>query len=219
MGRLSVKPILITQRSDSSKLKWYKIMRDKSSAGELLALFELYSIDSSTSLPPYPPNFGSIYRLPTEIRPKLQRTIIEVLIWGVRNMKKFQLSDINCPQVIFECGEHKIESEIIRNVKRCPNFQKPVLYFDVMIPTEEPYVPPLTIKIVDHRNFGRKPIVGMHVIKSLANYRVDRDRENFCVFNLETMRASASVITIENDSDSSKSIPDDPKVFFIYSIY
>ena len=60
--------------------------------------------------------------------------MIEVLSWGVRNMKSFQLSDVDCPQVIFECGDHKIESEVIKYVKQHPNFSKPVLYFDIMIP-------------------------------------------------------------------------------------
>lgn len=47
-------------------------------------------------------------------------------------MKTFQLSDVDCPQVIFECGGHKAESEIIRNLKQNSNFGKPVLYFDIV---------------------------------------------------------------------------------------
>ena len=95
---------------------------------------ELFLIDNkqSTHLPPLPPKVGNIFCLPREIRPQLQRTIIEVLAWGVRNMKKFQMSDIENPQVIFECGEHKIETTILKNVKKNPNFTKPVLYFDIV---------------------------------------------------------------------------------------
>lgn len=47
-------------------------------------------------------------------------------------MKTFQLSDVDCPQVIFECGGQKVESEVIKNVKQNPNFSKPVLYFDIV---------------------------------------------------------------------------------------
>lgn len=58
---------------------------------------------------------------------------IKVLSWGVRNMKTFQLSEVDCPQVVFECGGHKIDSEVIKNVKENPNFVKPVFYFDIVI--------------------------------------------------------------------------------------
>lgn len=47
-------------------------------------------------------------------------------------MKTFQLSDVDSPQCIFECGGQKIESEVLKNLKRNPNFKKPVLYFDLV---------------------------------------------------------------------------------------
>ena len=34
-------------------------------------------------------------------------------------------------------------------------------------------MPPINIKVRDHRAFGRKPIVGTSCIKALAPYRVD----------------------------------------------
>jgi len=212
MGRVFTKPIFkqypLTNSESPSKLEWFSILgRDKSPVGELLAFFELYSVENNTSagLPPYPPKTGSIYRLPAEIRPKLQRTIIEVLVWGVRNMEKFQLTDISCPQILLECGAHQMETEIIRNVKKSPNFQKPLLYFDMMIPSEEKYAPPLTLKIVDHRNFGRKPVVGVHVIKTLAKHRVDRESDKFFFSSIDTVKASASATTISLDSDDGAS--------------
>ncbi len=96
--------------------------------------FDLYLRDHEKSLPipNNPPKRGNLYCVPHGIRPELQRTIIEVLCWGIRNMKNFQLSDVDCPQVIFECGNQKIESEILKNVKKKPNFSKPVLYFDIV---------------------------------------------------------------------------------------
>ena len=54
-----------------------------------------------------------------------------------------------------------------------------------MIPKEEAYIPPMNIKILDHRNFGRKPIVGVHVIKSLSKYRVNRENEMSYFSNIE----------------------------------
>jgi hypothetical protein len=40
-----------------------------------------------------------------------------------------------------------------------------------MLPREELYMPPMNIRVRDHRQFGRKPTVGIHVLKSLEEYR------------------------------------------------
>ena len=40
-----------------------------------------------------------------------------------------------------------------------------------MLPKEELYTPPLNIRVRDNRAFGRKPTVGIHVLKSLEPYR------------------------------------------------
>ncbi len=50
----------------------------------------------------------------------------------MRNMKTFLLSDVICPQVIFEVGDQQIESTIIKNAKKTPNFDKPLLFLDVV---------------------------------------------------------------------------------------
>ena len=47
-------------------------------------------------------------------------------------MKSFQLSDIDCPQLIFECAGERMESHVFKNFKGNPNFNKFVLYFDVV---------------------------------------------------------------------------------------
>ena len=123
-------------------------------------------------------------------------------------MKTFQLSDVDRQQIIFECGPHKLETEIMKNVKLNPNFSKSNLFFDIviitiwfksinikiniyqlnkMMPKEEIYIPPMSIKVIDHRNFGRKPIVGVHTIKSLLKYSVERDKEEFLFSNIESI--------------------------------
>ena len=42
-----------------------------------------------------------------------------------------------------------------------------------MLPKEDLYAPPMNIKVKDHRSFGRKPVVGFHIIKSLELFRCD----------------------------------------------
>ena len=62
-----------------SKLEWFPIKRGNEDGGELLACFELYMLDDENCMVPVlPPKVGGLYRLPTGIRPELQRTMIEV---------------------------------------------------------------------------------------------------------------------------------------------
>lgn len=83
-------------------------------------------------MPSYPIKRGSLFNVPENIRPELIRTGIEILCWGLRNMKTFMLSDVDSPQVIFEVNGQQIESTIIKNIKKTPNFDKPLLFLDVV---------------------------------------------------------------------------------------
>ena len=47
-------------------------------------------------------------------------------------MKTFQLTYVNNPQVLFECSNSKIESDVIRGVKQNPNFPQPVFLMDLV---------------------------------------------------------------------------------------
>ena len=40
------------------------------------------------------------------------------------------------------------------------------------LPKEELYAPPLNLRILDKRSFGRLPLVGLHIIKSLRTFHV-----------------------------------------------
>ena len=40
-----------------------------------------------------------------------------------------------------------------------------------LLPLEELYVPSINICVRDNRQFGRKPVVGVHAVKSLQPYR------------------------------------------------
>jgi hypothetical protein len=83
-------------------------------------------------LPFHPPKRGNLFLVPNGIRPVMQRTAIEVLCWGVRNMQKFQLASVTSPNVEFEVGGHMCSSPVIKNTKRNPNFENPLLFFDVV---------------------------------------------------------------------------------------
>ena len=56
----------------------------------------------------------------------------QVMCWGLRNMKKYQLTSVTSPSIDFEIGDQKITSTVIKNLKRNPNFDQPLFFFDVV---------------------------------------------------------------------------------------
>ena len=54
------------------------------------------------------------------------------MCWGVRNMRRFQLASVTSPSVEFEVGGQIIQSKIIRNTNRNPNFDEPLLFMDLV---------------------------------------------------------------------------------------
>lgn len=47
-------------------------------------------------------------------------------------MKRFQLANVTSPSVEFEVGGQVVQSKVIRNTGRNPNFDEPVLFFDIV---------------------------------------------------------------------------------------
>ncbi|KAL3867775.1 hypothetical protein ACJMK2_040625, partial [Sinanodonta woodiana] len=113
---------------------------------------------------------GPVMPVPKGIRPVLSRHRIEVLFWGVRDLKRVQLSTVDKPRIDIECAGHILQSATILNCRKNPNFSVPVKYFDVELPENELYCPPITIRCVDCRNFGRDILVGTHVINSIHKF-------------------------------------------------
>ncbi|XP_067835553.1 dysferlin isoform X2 [Heptranchias perlo] len=124
---------------------------------------------------PYPPpqREPNIYMVPQGIKPVLQRTGIEILAWGLRNLKSYQLASVSSPSLVVECGGQMVQSCVIKNAKKNPNFNTSVLFIEVRLPKEELYSPPITIKVIDNRQFGRRPIVGQCTIRSLEDFYCD----------------------------------------------
>lgn len=58
--------------------------------------------------------------------------LLQVMCWGVRNMQKFQLASVTSPSIEFEVGGHVVQSKVIRSTKKNPNFDDPLLFFDIV---------------------------------------------------------------------------------------
>uniref|UniRef100_A0A3B4U8H5 Dysferlin, limb girdle muscular dystrophy 2B (autosomal recessive) n=1 Tax=Seriola dumerili TaxID=41447 RepID=A0A3B4U8H5_SERDU len=190
MGRCVCQPTF----TPSPRLAWFPIRRGDKNAGELLAAFELIRREKpgihhipgqepDESDLPYPPpqREPNVFMVPQGIKPVLQRTAIEILAWGVRNLKSFQMASVTSPSLQVECGGTMVQSCVIRSVKKKPNFDVNMLILDVRLPREELYMPPIVIKIIDNRQFGRKPVVGQCTIRSLEEYRCNPEEEGAVV--------------------------------------
>ncbi|XP_067033730.1 otoferlin-like isoform X2 [Acropora muricata] len=200
-------------------LEWFQIFRGEEKAGELLAAFELLQLSEGACFLPSevePVNTpdGPITPVPVGIRPVMRKHRIEVLFWGVREMKRINLTTVDRPQVDIDLAGHVIQSTVIANAKKNPNFQNPVIFFDVELPENERYCPPLTIRVRDCRTFGRFTLVGTHVLNSLHRYLQTGEKEKEKLEKAEavtggvgpgTSRPTSPVpgadITIEIDED------------------
>nr|XP_008113541.1 PREDICTED: myoferlin isoform X1 [Anolis carolinensis] len=177
LGKTSCSPMvkLNPDIDINPKLLWYPVINGGKTCGDVLLAAELIlSEKGSTNLPILPSQRApNLYMVPQGIRPVVQLTAVEILAWGLRNMKNYQMASVTSPSLIVECGGEMVESVVIKNLKKTPNFPGSVLFMKVLMPKEELYAPSLVLKVIDHRQFGRKPIVGQCTIDVLEYFRCD----------------------------------------------
>ncbi|XP_040586751.1 otoferlin isoform X5 [Mesocricetus auratus] len=182
MGRTFAKP-LVKMAEEAycpprfpPQLEYYQIYRGNATAGDLLAAFELLQIGPSgkADLPPIngPVDMdrGPIMPVPVGIRPVLSKYRVEVLFWGLRDLKRVNLAQVDRPRVDIECAGKGVQSSLIHNYKKSPNFNTLVKWFEVDLPENELLHPPLNIRVVDCRAFGRYTLVGSHAVSSLRRF-------------------------------------------------
>ncbi|XP_042838268.1 otoferlin isoform X3 [Panthera tigris] len=182
MGRTFAKPLV--KMADEAycpprfppQLEYYQIYRGNATAGDLLAAFELLQIGPAgkADLPPInglgDMDRGPIMPVPVGIRPVLSKYRIEVLFWGLRDLKRVNLAQVDRPRVDIECAGKGVQSSLIHNYKKNPNFNTLVKWFEVDLPENELLHPPLNIRVVDCRAFGRYTLVGSHAVSSLRRF-------------------------------------------------
>ncbi|XP_029981481.1 fer-1-like protein 6 [Sphaeramia orbicularis] len=155
-----------------STLKYSPLHCGSQSGGDLLAAFELLEIPVSGvwALPPLEEREGGFYTVPSNIRPVLSTYRLEVLFWGLRELKKVQLLSVDRPQVFIECAGKTLRSSVIQKYKSNPNFTTLVDDIELELPENEHLHPPLSITVVDWRAFGRSTLVGNHIINNLKAF-------------------------------------------------
>ncbi|XP_063167450.1 myoferlin-like [Candoia aspera] len=154
------------------RLQRYSITKKDEENGYLLAAFELLLDKKDGSLGKHPPPAwkDGIYTIPKGIQPILRLMAVEILAWGLRDMKNYNLMVVNNPSLIVECGGESIQTTTIRNFQEYPNFSINIYLMKVYLPVDEDYSPPIELKVIDHRDFGYKPVVGQATVRSLSQY-------------------------------------------------
>ncbi|KFU83518.1 Fer-1-like 4, partial [Chaetura pelagica] len=159
-------------------LQFFDIYRGTRAAGELIATFELIELDYRGHLedvePKEPEYLGDPragrFIIPEGIRPVLKEFRIEILFWGLRDLKRVNLFEVDEPQVIIECAGKKVESEVIVAYRENSNFTELVKYMDVELPEQVYLHPPLSIFVVEKRAFGRTVLVGTHIVSDVMKF-------------------------------------------------
>ncbi|NXT95962.1 FR1L4 protein, partial [Anhinga rufa] len=169
---------LVDEPYTKPALQFFDFYKGTKAVGELIATFELIELDYSGYLedvePKEPDYLGDPHAgrfiIPEGIRPVLKEFRIEILFWGLRDLKRVNLFEVDQPQVIIECAGKKVESEVIEAYKQNPNFTELVRYMDVELPEQVYLHPPLSIFIVEKRAFGHTVLVGTHVVSDVMKF-------------------------------------------------
>lgn len=72
------------------------------------------------------------YNIPEDIRPKMTSYRLEVIFWGVRNMKKINYIPVLSPQIVIECAGVRVKSEVMQNARRFSNFKEINIAIDLV---------------------------------------------------------------------------------------
>ncbi|NWW15782.1 OTOF protein, partial [Falcunculus frontatus] len=183
MGRTFAKPVV--KMSDEQycpprfppQLEYYQIYRGNATAGDLLAAFELLQIGpgGKSDLPPIdgPTDMdrGPILPVPLGIRPVLSRYRVEVtalehlvsmwsIAWGRRASPR-----------VLEGQEGAGRQSVVAGLGtrlQFPDNHPSSASQD--LPENELLHPPLNIRVVDCRAFGRYTLVGSHTVSSLRKF-------------------------------------------------
>ncbi|VUZ54751.1 unnamed protein product [Hymenolepis diminuta] len=114
-------------------------------------------------------------RLPENVRPPLGRFRLEVVFWGIRELKRQFLLPVNRPVITIEVGGTKVVSDLLRSAKVSPLFEKRLKYVDLYLPLDEKLWPPITVLCHDHRMFGIYIIVGLCTLPNPTDFFEKKD--------------------------------------------
>ncbi|KAJ1369754.1 hypothetical protein KIN20_031303 [Parelaphostrongylus tenuis] len=177
LGSFEVAPVVICVATDSrAKPDWHTLtFQEGMTRGAMLACFELFFEDASTkdSLPlqPMKKRVSNRFEIPGELRPQFETYAVQILCWGLRNLKKYEFLSIRKPFLELIIGDSEAQTDPIPNLIKDPNFETPLITFaQVSLPSNLEFSPPLVINLYDIRAFKRRPLVGVCHITNFNKY-------------------------------------------------
>ncbi|XP_066912889.1 fer-1-like protein 6 isoform X2 [Clytia hemisphaerica] len=215
------------------KLQWFPITIGDKRYGEILACFELYSAGSSC-IPQLPLAFRDksldgrteqYLPLPKYIKPKMKSYRLEVLFWGVRELKKGKIFlPIKQPYVEadigykFELLSHnvgytmkevdKIRSKHCNNATNNPNFPLEAFIIDVQLPEDALFLPTITFKVFEkNRLTDNETLIGTNTSPRISKFLQDPHKYQYHFKDTDRMSRK---ITIDS-TESFDEIKDSPK--------
>lgn len=74
-----------------------------------------------------------LVRIPSDIKPMMVSYRIEIMFWGVRNLKKVHLVQISKPKIAIEVLDSVLHSNTLINSHKSLNFPEPIKFMDTVI--------------------------------------------------------------------------------------
>lgn len=81
-----------------------------------------------------PPRFSQVTPPQLPLAPFTEPPLpcYQVLFWGLRDLKRVNLAQVDRPRVDIECAGKGVQSSLIHNYKKNPNFNTLVKWFEVV---------------------------------------------------------------------------------------
>ncbi|KAL3320007.1 Dysferlin, limb girdle muscular dystrophy 2B (Autosomal recessive), partial [Cichlidogyrus casuarinus] len=109
-------------------------------------------------------------RIPLSIRPHLCKFRLEVMFWGMRELKNILILPVDKPKIIMDIGGTKIYSDIIENASKDSMFKDRLKYIDLYLPEDHRLWPPISMVCIENRVFGQKYTLGSAMVPELTDF-------------------------------------------------
>lgn len=153
-------------------LSWAPITIGSESAGEILIGGEIFLLDNGDSIPlDETQESNQLSGIPTEIKPGMTKATIEILCIGLRSTNGWNKS-LTCPFVEF-LYENSTPIAVTNEILDFPgntNFGTNVLKAELMLPEQDTFLLPLTIRLKNRGAFQRISIIGGGIISNIQQF-------------------------------------------------
>jgi len=110
LGRVTAEPTFLKE-PNQGELKWYQSQRLREDSGEVLAAFEIFPFESAPDVlhpkkkwEPFTNLEVNVIEVPKGVRPEVETVRVEILTWGLRQLRNVFLLPPTKPSLRIECA-------------------------------------------------------------------------------------------------------------------